>query len=69
MVIVRMTNLAGMITIILTIVVIIYGTIIFTEQVLDAQYMVGKTNDTNDNSINKSGTISSLPMPIRPPFA
>ena len=69
MVIVRMINLAGMITIILTIVVIIYGTIIFTEQVLDAQYMVGKTNDTNDNSINKSGTISSLPMPIRPPFA
>jgi hypothetical protein len=69
MVIVRMTNLAGIITIILTIVVIIYGTIIFTEQVLDAQYMVGKTNDTNDNSINKSGTISSLPMPIRPPFA
>ena len=69
MVIVRMINLAGIITIILTIVVIIYGTIIFTEQVLDAQYMVGKTNDTNDNSINKSGTISSLPMPIRPPFA
>ena len=69
MAIARMTNLVGVITIVVTIAVIIYGTIIFTEQVLNAQFMAGKTNGTNDNSTNKSGTISSLPLPIRPPFA
>ena len=38
------------------------------EQVVNAQNMT-ENNNTDDNSTNKSGIISSLPMPIRPPYA
>ena len=37
------------------------------EQVVNAQNMT-ENNNTDDNSTNESGTISSLPMPIRPPY-
>jgi hypothetical protein len=38
------------------------------EQVVNAQNKT-ENNNTDDGSINNSGSISSLPKPIRPPFA
>jgi len=37
------------------------------EQVVNAQNMT-ENNNTDDNSTKESGIISSLPMPIRPPY-
>jgi hypothetical protein len=37
------------------------------EQVVNAQNLT-ENNNTDDNSTNESGTISNLPMPIRPPY-
>ena len=43
-----------------------FGSDTLIEQVVNAQNMT-KNNNTDDNSTNESGIISSLPMPIRPP--
>ncbi len=37
------------------------------EQVVNAQNMT-ENNNTDNSSTNESGTISSLPIPIRPPY-
>ena len=39
-----------------------------TEQVVIAQNKT-KDNNTDEDNMNGSGTISNLPTPIRPPFA
>jgi hypothetical protein len=44
-----------------------FGSDTLIEQVVNAQNMT-KNNNTDDNSTNESGIISSLPMPIRPPY-
>jgi hypothetical protein len=44
-----------------------FGSSALIEQVVNAQNMT-ENNNTDDNSTNKSGIISSLPMPIRPPY-
>ena len=41
-----------------------FGSSALIEQVVNAQNMT-ENNNTDDNSTNESGTISSLPMPIR----
>jgi hypothetical protein len=46
---------------------LIFGNSTLIEQVVNAQNMT-ENNNTDDNSTNQSGIISSLPMPIRPPF-
>ena len=44
-----------------------FGSDTLIEQVVNAQNMT-ENNNTDDNSTNESGIISSLPMPIRPPY-
>ena len=44
-----------------------FGSDALIEQVVNAQNMT-ENNNTDDNSTNESGIISSLPMPIRPPY-
>jgi FlaG/FlaF family flagellin (archaellin) len=44
-----------------------FGSSALIEQVVNAQNMT-ENNNTDDNSTNESGIISSLPMPIRPPY-
>ena len=44
-----------------------FGSNALIEQVVNAQNMTENNNTTN-NSTYESGTISSLPTPIRPPF-
>jgi hypothetical protein len=44
-----------------------FGSSALIEQVVNAQNMT-ENNNTDDNSTNESGIISSLPMPIHPPF-
>lgn len=44
-----------------------FGSSALIEQVVDAQNMT-ENNNTDDNSTNESGTISNLPIPIRPPY-
>ena len=44
-----------------------FGSDTLIEQVVNAQNMT-ENNNTDDNSTNESGTISSLPIPIRPPY-
>ena len=39
-----------------------------TEQVVIAQNKT-EDNNTDEDNMNESGTISNLPTPIRPPFA
>jgi hypothetical protein len=46
---------------------LMFGNSTLIEQVVNAQNMT-ENNNTDDNSTNQSGIISSLPMPIRPPF-
>ena len=46
---------------------LIFGNSALIEQVVNAQNMT-ENNNTDYNSRNESGTISSLPMPIRPPY-
>ena len=46
---------------------LMFGNSALIEQVVDAQNMT-ENNNTDDSSTNESGTISSLPMPIRPPY-
>jgi len=45
---------------------LMFGSNALIEQVVNAQNMT--ENNNTDNSTNKSGTISSLPIPIRPPY-
>jgi hypothetical protein len=66
---VRMTNLASLMIVVVAVASLTYCALIFIEQVVDYQYVMGNSNNTIDNSTNESDTISSLPMPIRPPFA
>ncbi|MPZ08340.1 MAG: hypothetical protein GEU26_18325 [Nitrososphaeraceae archaeon] len=44
-----------------------FGSSALIEQVVNAQNMT-ENNNTDDNRTKESGTISSLPAPIRPPF-
>ena len=44
-----------------------FGSSALIEQVVNAQNMT-ENNNTDDNSTKESGIISSLPMPIRPPY-
>jgi len=44
-----------------------FGSSALIEQVVNAQNMT-ENNNTDDNSTNESGIISSLPIPIRPPY-
>jgi hypothetical protein len=44
-----------------------FGSNALIEQVVNAQNMT-ENNNTDDNRTNESGTISNLPMPIRPPY-
>jgi hypothetical protein len=44
-----------------------FGSSALIEQVVNAQNLT-ENNNTDDNSTNESGTISNLPMPIRPPY-
>ena len=44
-----------------------FGSDALIEQVVNAQNMT-ENNNTDDNSTNESGIISSLPIPIRPPY-
>jgi FlaG/FlaF family flagellin (archaellin) len=44
-----------------------FGSNALIEQVVNAQNMT-ENNNTDDNSTNESGIISSLPIPIRPPY-
>jgi len=46
---------------------LMFGNSALIEHVVNAQNMT-ENNNTDDNSTNESGTISSLPMPIRPPY-
>ena len=46
---------------------LMFGSDALIEQVVNAQNMT-ENNNTDDNSTNESGIISSLPMPIRPPY-
>jgi len=46
---------------------LMFGNSTLIEPVVNAQNMT-ENNNTDDNSTNQSGIISSLPMPIRPPF-
>jgi hypothetical protein len=46
---------------------LMFGSNALIEQVVNAQNMT-ENNNTDDSSTNESGTISSLPMPIRPPY-
>ena len=46
---------------------LIFGNSALIEQVVNAQNMT-ENNNTDDKSTNESGIISSLPMPIRPPY-
>jgi hypothetical protein len=44
-----------------------FGSNALIEQAVNAQNMT-KNNNTDDNGTNESGIISSLPIPIRPPY-
>jgi len=46
---------------------LMFGSNALIEQVVNAQNMT-ENNNTGDSSTNESGTISSLLMPIRPPY-
>jgi hypothetical protein len=46
---------------------LMFGSNALIEQVVNAQNMT-ENNNTDDNSTKESGIISSLPMPIRPPY-
>ena len=46
---------------------LMFGSDALIEQVVNAQNMT-ENNNTDDNSTKESGIISSLPMPIRPPY-
>jgi hypothetical protein len=46
---------------------LMFGNSALIEQVVNAQNRSEK-NNTDDNSTKESGIISSLPMPIRPPY-
>jgi hypothetical protein len=47
---------------------VMFGSSVLIEYVVNAQNMT-ENNNTDDNSTKESGIISSLPTPIRPPFA
>jgi len=64
-----MPNLLKLITIVIILAAtanLTFGSNALIEQVVNAQNMT--ENNNTDNSTNKSGTISSLPIPIRPPY-
>jgi hypothetical protein len=46
---------------------LMFGNRALIEQVVNAQNMT-ENNNTDDSSTKESGIISSLPMPIRPPY-
>ncbi len=63
-----MANLAAFVMIVVATAFLMIGSGELNEQVVNAQNKT-ENNNTDDGSINKSGSISSLPKPIRPPFA
>lgn len=65
-----MQNLLKLITIVIILAAtanLTFGSSALIEQVVNAQNMT-ENNNTDDNSTNESGIISSLPIPIRPPY-
>ena len=65
-----MPNLLKLITIVIILAAIAnltFGSSALIDQVVNAQNTT-ENNNTDDNSTNESGTISSLPIPIRPPY-
>jgi hypothetical protein len=63
-----MANLTTFVMIVVATAFLMIGSSEFNEQVVNAQNKT-ENNNTDDESINESGSISSFPKPIRPPFA
>ncbi len=64
-----MVNLNAFVLIFLAIASFMIGSSNYlTEQVVIAQNKT-EDNNTDEDNMNESGTISNLPTPIRPPFA
>ena len=60
-------KLIAFVIIIVAIANLTFGSSALIEQVVNAQNMT-ENNNTDYNSTKESGIISSLPMPIRPPY-
>jgi hypothetical protein len=64
-----MANLKAIVVIVFALASLMIGSSSdLVEQVVEAQNKT-KNNDTNEGSMNESGSISNLQIPIRPPFA
>jgi len=63
-----MTNLTAFVMIVAATASLLIGSSELNEQVVNAKNTT-ENNNTDDVNMNESGSISSLPKPIRPPFA